>query len=40
MKTELSRECDQAFLKLPPHVKRWLNEKSMNVQTSCNITLE
>ena len=39
MKTELSRECDQAFLKLPPQVKRWLNEKSMKVQTSCNITM-
>ena len=25
--TELSRKCDQAFLKLPKEVKAWLNEK-------------
>ena len=39
MKTELSRQCDQAFLKLPPNVKRWLNEKSLLVKTSNNITM-
>ena len=39
MKTNLSRECDLAFMKLPREVKHWLNEKSRLVQTSNNLTM-
>lgn len=37
--TELSRKCDQAFLKLPKEVKAWLNEKSVRNKTSNNVTI-